>query len=114
VNAVKPVRLTNRLDRLLSDLRTGPVGEARLLANFTLHSALVKNPNSGAQLDPNGKVIMPIPDKPVTSIAHWKTLTWNDGRDALTFAEELWVSVDDFMEHLIEAFEKATPRRLRR
>jgi hypothetical protein len=114
VNAVKPVRLKNRLDRLLSNLRAGPVGEARLLANFTLHSALVRNPNSGARLDPGGKVIMPIPDKPAAPIAHWKTLTWNDGRDALAFAEDLWASVDDFMERLIEAFEKSTPKRLRR
>lgn len=114
VNAVRPVRLKNCLDRLLSDLRAGPVGEARLLANFTLHSTLVRNPNSGAQLDPSGRVIMPIPDKPVTPIAHWKTLTWNDGRDALSFAEELWTSIDDFMEHVIEAFEKATPKRFRK
>jgi hypothetical protein len=114
VNAVKPVRLKNRLDRLLRDLRAGPVGEARLLANFTLHSALVRNPNSGVPLDPDGKVIMPIPDKPSTSIAHWKTLTWFDNRDALVFAEELWASVGDFIEHLIEAFEKATPKRFRK
>jgi hypothetical protein len=114
VNAVKPVRLKNRVDRLLSDLRAGPVGEARLLANFTLHSALVRDPNSGAWLGPGGKVIMPIPDKSAAPIAHRKTLTWNDGRDALAFAEELWASVDDFMEHLIEAFERATPRRFRK
>jgi hypothetical protein len=114
VNAVKPVRLKNRLDRLLGEFRAGPVGEARLLANFTLHSALVRNPNSGAQLDSTGKVVMPIPDKPITPIVHWKTLTWRDKRDALIFAEELWTSVNDFMEHLIEAFEKATPKRLRR
>jgi hypothetical protein len=113
VNAVKPVHLKNRLDSQLSALRSGAVGEARLLANFTLHSALVRDPNSGARLDTSGKVIMPIPDKSTAPIAHWKTLTWNDGRDAIVFAEELGASVEDFMERLIEAFEKSTPKRFR-
>jgi hypothetical protein len=114
VNAVRPVRLKNRLAKLLSNLRAGPVGEARLLANFTLHSALVRNPNSGVPLDSDGKVTMPIPDKSTTPIAHRKTLTWNDNRDALIFSEDLWTAVDDFMEHFIEAFEKSIPKRFRR
>lgn len=50
VNALKPVRLKKRVSKLTDDLRAGPLEETRFLANFTLHSALVRNPNSGPDL----------------------------------------------------------------
>jgi hypothetical protein len=112
--ALKPVRLRKRAEKLLTELRSGPIGETRFLANFTLHSALIRNPNSGARLDQDGKVTLPIPDKQVGRISNWKLLTWNDHRDGIVFAEELWISVETFMEGLIEVFERAVPRRLRK
>ena len=114
VPALKPARLKKRVDKLMTEFRSGPIGETRFLANFTLHSALIRNPNSGARLDQNGKVTLPIPDKQVGRISNWKLLTWNDRRDGIVFAEELWTSVETFMEGLIEAFERAVPRRLRK
>jgi hypothetical protein len=83
-------------------------------ANFTLHSALVRNPNSGARLDEAGHVTLPIPDKQTGPISHWKALTWDEHRDGVVFAEELWTSIEVFMEGLIQAFEKAVPKRFRR
>lgn len=114
VNALKPLRLKKRVSKLTDDLRAGPLGETRFLANFTLHSALVRNPNSGARLDAAGHITLPIPDKQTGPISQWKTLTWDQHRDGVVFAEELWTSIDAFMEALIYAFEKAVPRRFRR
>ena len=114
VHAIKPRRLKHRVDSLLTKLRSGPMGETRFLANFTLHSALVRGLNSGARLGPNREVILPIPDTPVAPLNQWKLLTWHDERDGIAFAEELWASIEDFMEGLVEAYEKAVPKRLRK
>jgi hypothetical protein len=111
---VRPKRLKKRLDALVDDLRAGPLAETRLLANFTLHAALLRNPNSGARLDDDGKVISPLPDEAISAIYHVDMLTWNDDRDALTFADELWSSIEQFVDNMITAFEKAVPKRLRR
>jgi hypothetical protein len=114
MHALKPMRLKKRVTKLTEDLRAGPLGETRFLANFTLHSALVRNPNSGARLDKEGHVTLPIPDKQTGPIGHWKAMTWDERRDGVVFAEELWASIEAFMEGLIQAFEKAVPRRFRR
>jgi hypothetical protein len=113
LHALKPLRLKKRVANLTENLRAGPLGETRFLANFTLHSALVRNPNSGARLDGTGRVTLPIPDKQTSRISQWKVLTWDEHRDGVTFAEEIWTSIEAFMEGLIQAFEKAVPRRFR-
>jgi hypothetical protein len=114
VNAVKPARLKKRLNRLLADLRAGPMAETRLLANFTLHTALVRSPESGARLMDTGKLRLPLPDTPTSAIFHVNLLTWNDNRDAMEFAELLWASIEEFIDKLLTAFEKSVPKRLRR
>jgi hypothetical protein len=113
INAVKYVRLKKRLDNLLADLRNGPLAETRLLANFTLHAALMSNPHSGARLTSTGKVYLPIPDKTVSPIAHVDLFSWNENRDAIDFAEQLWASIEEFIDNVLEAFEKAVPKRFR-
>jgi hypothetical protein len=111
VPAVRPERLQKRVTVLLADLRRGPVGETRPPANFTLHAAMLRHPYSGALLDPTGGVRLPIPDAPPRRIANWHLFTWADDRDGVAFAEELWLSVQDFIDALLTAFEKAVPRR---
>ncbi len=113
VPAIRPKRLKKRATALLDNLRRGPVGETRPLANFTLHAAMLRHPYSGALLDPSGAVRLPIPDAPPHGIANWYLFTWADNRDGVAFAEELWLSVQDFIEALLTAFEKAVPRRFR-
>ncbi len=112
--ALKPARLKKRVGNLVAELRSGPMGETRFLANFTLHAALPRNPNTGAQISADGRVMLSIPDKQAGPISNWKLLTWNDHRDGVVFAEELWTSIETFIEALIEAFERAVPRRLRK
>jgi hypothetical protein len=51
IPAIRPKQLRKRCDSLLNQLRTGPVSQARPLANFLLHSAMVQHPFSGVQID---------------------------------------------------------------
>jgi len=70
VPALKPKRLKKRCERLLFELRAGPVGQARLLVNFILHSGLVRHPFSGVELAPGGAIRLPIPDVPTDPVNH--------------------------------------------
>ena len=111
--ALKPKRLKKRVETLFDTIRDGPVGETRRLANFTLHTALVRSPHSGIELLPSGEVVLPIPDAPSRPVTHWILLTWHDARDGFAFADELWTSIETFIEGLLDAFEASIPKRLR-
>lgn len=114
LHAIKPKRLKVRCQALLDELRHGAVGQTRLLTNFMLHSALVRHPMTGVQVDASGSVSLPIPDLPQHPVSHWYLLTWNTVQDGFSFAEALWKSLERFIDELLAAFEKATPKRLRK
>jgi len=114
IPALRPKRLKKKCERLLNELRAGPVGQARPLANFMLHSALVRHPFSGVEFTKSGDLVLPIPDLPSRVVSHWYLLTWNDERDGFAFAEELWKTIERFVDGLLNAFEKAVPKRLRK
>lgn len=113
IPAVRPKRLRKRCEKLFGELKSGPVGQARLLANFMLHSALVGHPFSGVQVDSAGAIALPIPDVPTRPVSHWYLLTWNQERDGFTFAEELWEVIQSTVDEILDAFEKSVPKRLR-
>ncbi len=112
--ALKPKRLHSRCEKLLATLRDGPVGQSRNLANFVLHTALVRHPHTGAQLELSGSITLPVPDLPRQQVSHWYLLTWKAEQDGLALADEIWLSVQIFVDGLIDAFERSVPKRLRR
>jgi len=114
VPALKPETLKRDAKAVLKDLQGGPVGKARLIANFMLHTALVAHPFSGVEIDKSGRVILPVPDPPVDPVKHWYLLTWDQKRDGLEVAEEIWEAVQKCVEELLGAFERAVPEKLRR
>jgi hypothetical protein len=98
---------------LIEDFRSGPSGDCRDLANFTLHASLVRNLWSGVRVDQAGNVTLQIPDTPSQPVYHWDQLTWSDERDGFAFADEVWKAVQTLVDGLLEAFEKAVPKRFR-
>ena len=66
------------------------------------------------EISPTGAIRLPVPDTPVTPISHWYLLRWDQERDGLALAEELWRATQLFVDQLIDAFEKSVPKRLRR
>jgi hypothetical protein len=110
---LRPLRLDKRVKALVAELRNGPLGEARLLTNFILHQAQLRHPLSGAEIDDLGTVRLPIPDAQSTRISHWHVLTWSQHRDGIAYAEALWRTVEEFIDELLTAFERAVPKRLR-
>lgn len=112
--AIRPKRLAKRCEKLLSELRAGPVGKSRGLSNFILHTALVRHPHTGVQVGEDGSVVLPVPDLSGNRVSHWYLLTWKDDQDGIALAEELWLSIQVFVDGLLDCFEKAVPKRLRR
>ena len=112
--ALKPERLRTRCEMLLATLRDGPVGQSRNLANFVLHTALVRHPHTGAQLELSGSITLPVPDLPRQQVSHWYLLSWQAEQDGLALANEIWLSVQEFIDGLINSFERSVPKRLRR
>ncbi len=114
IPAIKPKRLQKRCAALVERLRRGSLGQSRLLTNFMLHSALIRHPFSGVQVDASGLVSLPIPDIPTGTVSHWYLLTWKDKRDGFAFAEQLWQELQSCIDDLLAAFEDAVPERLRK
>lgn len=112
--ALKPKRLKRNCERLFTRLQAGPVGRSRPLVNFVVHAALINHPHTGAELQPSGAIVLPVPDLPTQQVAHWYLLTWHTGQDGVALAEDMWVSIQEFLDGLLAAFEKAAPRRMRR
>ena len=112
--ALKPRRLKRNCEKLFSTLQAGPVGRSRPLVNFVIHAAMVNHPFTGAELEPSGAIVLPVPDLPTQQVAHWYLLSWHSGHDGVALAEEMWLSVQVFMDGLLAAFEKAVPKRMRR
>ena len=114
VPALKPKRLRRRCETLLSELRNGPVGNSRALANFVLHSGMMAHPFTGAEVDASGVISFPVPDAPSGPVSHWYLFTWARERDGIAVAEDIWGAVELFLDELLAAFERAVPKRLRR
>jgi hypothetical protein len=112
--AIRPTRLRKRVNTLVDALRHGQVGETRNLANYVLHAALLRNPYSGGRVDEAGQLRLPIPDRTMRRIDHRDLFTWQQDRDGFDFADHLWEEVETFIDDLLDAFERAIPRRLRR
>ena len=113
VPALKPKRLRGRCETLLSELNNGPVGKSRALANFVLHSGMMAHPLTGARIDASGAISFPVPDAPSGRVSHWYLLTWAREQDGIVVAEDIWRAVELFLDELLEAFERAVPKRLR-
>ena len=114
IPAIKPNRLRSRCEKMLRELQDGRVGESRLLANFILHGALARHPFSGVEIDPSGAIVLPIPDAPGRPVNHWYLLNWKQKRDGFALVEDMWREIENFVDNLLDAFENATPKRLRK
>ncbi len=103
--------LRSRVHQLRSDCVTGPFGEVRVLANFTVHAALIRSPHAGATVDTAGRVRLSFPDRSPQRIVHVSTLCFSEHRDAVTFTTDLWTTIKGLVDEVLTAFWEATPNR---
>src|SRR5215211_3304438 len=87
-------------DRLLS---TG-VREARYLSGLNLHMQSIQAGSKAGKVR-SGHIVLPFPDRVSAPVSHRWQLTYNDDRDAMSFADGLMAAVERFMDEMISAFE---------
>jgi hypothetical protein len=93
-------------------LLQGGVDEAGYLSNLSLH---MQSSQAGSKMGEirSGKVVLPFPDRVTGPVGHRWLLTYNDGRDAVSFADTLMAAVERFMDETIGAFETHLPERFK-
>jgi hypothetical protein len=99
--------------RARSRLLSSRAGETRYLAGLNLHMQPLRPGSRSARVF-DGKVALPFPDPVSRVIDHQVQLTYDDGRDAATFADEVLDAVARFMNEIIAAFEQYIPARFKR
>ncbi len=96
-----------------SRLLNSTINETQHLVNLNLHSQPIMLGTKSARVR-NGRVVLDFPDRITTLIHHRVELTYNDGRDGVTFADDTMSAVERFMNEMFDAFENNIPPRLRR
>jgi hypothetical protein len=98
--------------RARSRLKTACVDEARHLSNLSLHMQSMEAGSKSATVV-DGRLVLRFPDRVTGAVSHRWQLTFNDGRDATSVADEILASVELFMEELLTAFEDNVPDRFK-
>jgi hypothetical protein len=93
-------------------LLSAGVNEARFLAGLNLHMQTMQAGSKHGRVR-SGRIILPFPDRVTAPVGHRWQLTYNDGRDAVSFADGLMAAVERFMDELISAFEEHIPERFK-
>jgi hypothetical protein len=96
-----------------SCLATSTINETKHLVNLNLHSQPIILGTKSARVR-NGRVMLDFPDRITSPIHHRVELTYNDGRDGVSFADDTMSAVERFMNEMFDAFESNIPQRLRK
>jgi hypothetical protein len=95
-----------------SRLITSHLEEVHCLAGLNLHMQSMKAGNARARVR-GGGFVLPFPDRVTDRLGHRWELTYNEGRDARSYADALMTAVDRFMDEMLTAFEQNVPDRFR-
>jgi hypothetical protein len=87
--------------------------EARLLANFGLHASRVQQNagTSAAEVLDNRTIVLRMPDRVTRPVEIFDEFTFTEGREIIGYTNDLLTAVDDLIDALLDAFERARPVR---
>ena len=83
-------------------------GETRFLANLNLHMQSTNAGSKGADVQ-DGRLLLAFPDRVTGQIGHRWQLTYDDRRDAVSFADSVLTDVERFVDSMLGAFESHVP-----
>jgi hypothetical protein len=102
----------NAVIRARVRLLAAGVDEARYLSGLNLHMQPIQAGSKSGRVR-SGQVVLPFPDRATAPVSHRWQLTFNDNRDAVSFADNLMEAVERFMDELLRAFEEHLPDRFK-
>jgi hypothetical protein len=102
----------NAIIRARDRLLAAGVDEARYLSGLNLHMQPIQAGTKRGTVR-SGHIVLPFPDRVMMPVIHRVQLTFNDNRDAVSFANRIMGAVECFMEELFSAFEEHLPERFK-
>jgi hypothetical protein len=102
----------NAIIRARDRLLAAGIDEARYLSGLNLHMQPIQAGTKSGKVR-SGHIVLPFPDRVTTPVVHRVQLTFNDNRDAVSFANRIMGAVERFMEELLSAFEEHLPERFK-
>jgi hypothetical protein len=93
----------NARARLLSDYM---MKEAKSFANMSLHAHSSEPGTKGQAVVRGGRLVLRFPDRLTQPVSHRWQLTYNEDREARSYADGLMQGLERFMDELLTAFEK--------
>jgi hypothetical protein len=110
--ALAPGQLHDSVETALRDLKAA-LRDSRFLANYALHAGAVPGGGSPrADILPDGRLLARIPDLIGDSISTWEEFSFTENRDMLTYAMEVMVGVETFVDAVLDAFAANRPARV--
>ncbi len=110
VNCLAPGQLRDDVERSFTEFRRR-TADARALANYSLHAALV--PGGGTPrglVADDGRIILRIPDSR-RRYEIFDEFEYRENREALAYAKELLAAVEKLVDEMLDAFDRARPAR---
>jgi len=107
ISALKPGQTPRDRIETAFDRLTKALDDDRSLTIYSLHLHALPNVTATARIK-QGRVVLPIPDVPTGQVYIFDQLTWNDGRDILTFTRAGMAAIETFIGEMLAAFEAAT------
>jgi hypothetical protein len=98
--------------RARDHLLSAGINETRYLSGLNLHMQPIQAGSKNGRMR-SGRIVLPFPDRVAAPVSHRWQLTYNDNRDAVSFADGLMAAVERFMDELISAFEEHVPERFK-
>lgn len=95
-----------------SRLLTSHLHEVRELAVLNLHMQSRQGGTPRARVRA-GRLVLPFPDRVTGWVSHRWQLTYEDGRDAVSYADGLMEAIGRFMDEMLTAFEDHVPERFK-
>ena len=106
IPALKPDQDPRRRIETALDRLTKALDDDRLLTIYSLHLHALPNVTATARIE-KARVVLPIPDAPTAQVYIFDQLTWDDGRDVLSFTRDGMAAVAAFIDEMLAAFEAA-------
>jgi hypothetical protein len=110
LNALAPGPLADDLMSDLNDLRAGVLLDVRFFANYTLHHRILPSPGRASARITGDGLWLPIPDPVTGPIDTHGQLRYEQDRDAVTHANNVFGAVSKYVDGLLAKLEDETIR----
>jgi hypothetical protein len=98
-------QLKEQIQAAFNNMRPA-LADARRFDNYALHAGAIPGGQTpGFQIKPDGTVYFQFPDATSQRIATWELFEYKNGRDAVSYLDDLFDNIADFVDGMLDAFD---------